>query len=166
MTKQHSNSVVKIKSMNESDALLRQFVGYRMKRIYMLIQEDMTRVLEPFGLRIGTFSALAVLMDSPGISQTQLSRILNIKRSGVVVVVDELENVGALERRPVANDRRVYALHVTSAGITLWERAERAVQGHETAMFSELDTDDIEQLQMLLGRAIKSVSGRGESDKK
>ena len=37
-----------------SDALLRQFVGYRMKRAYLLIQDDMAKTLTPFGLRTGS----------------------------------------------------------------------------------------------------------------
>ena len=115
----------------QTDMLLRQFVGYNMKRAYMQIQDDMTNTLEPLGLRVGTFSALAVVMGSPGISQTQLSQVLNIKRSGVVVVVDELERTGALVRKPVLHDRRAYALHVTPVGKTLWEKAEAAVNAKD-----------------------------------
>lgn len=140
--------------------LLRQFVGYNMKRGYMQIQDDMAATLMPFGLRVGTFSALAVVMGSPGISQTQLSEVLDIKRSGVVVVVDDLEQAGAVERKPVRTDRRAYALRVTPAGKKLWQRAEAAVQAHEAALLAELDPEDRRALQDLLVSAARSVVHR------
>ncbi|KUF08721.1 MarR family winged helix-turn-helix transcriptional regulator [Pseudoponticoccus marisrubri] len=140
----------------QTDMLLRQFIGYNMKRAYLQIQDDMAETLEPLGLRIGTFSALAVIMASPGISQTQLSEVLNIKRSGVVVVVDDLERAGAVQRTPVQTDRRAYALQVTPAGKALWARAEQAVQAHEAALFADLDADERRALQDLLVRAARS----------
>lgn len=141
-----------------SDALLQQFVGYNMKRAYMRIQDHMTETLAPMGLRIGTFSALAVLIDSPGISQTQLSQVLNIKRSGVVVVVDELERAGVIERKPVPGDRRAYSLMVTAAGKHLWHKAEDLVKRHEKQLMAGFTDADLHSLNALLGQAARSNS--------
>lgn len=141
----------------QTDMLLRQFVGYNMKRAYMQIQEDMASTLGPMGLRVGTFSALAVIMGSPGISQTQLGEVLSIKRSGVVVVVDDLERLGAVERKPVLTDRRAYALHTTPQGKQLWARAEAAVQTHEAALLADLDAQERRDLQDLLVRTARKV---------
>lgn len=143
-----------------SDRLLRQFVGYRMRRAYLRIQDDMTKTLEPFGLRTGTFAALAVVAGRPGISQSDLSEVLNIKRSGVVVVVDELERAGVLKRKPVKGDRRTNALTITAAGRRLWDKVEKAVQDHEAALFRDLAPDEIAQLRDLLTR----VSGPSDAD--
>ncbi|SMD05419.1 MarR family winged helix-turn-helix transcriptional regulator [Primorskyibacter flagellatus] len=152
-------------SVQPSDRLLRQFVGYNIKRAYMQLQGDLTQTLAPFGLRIGTFSALAVVLGSEGISQTQLSEVLNIKRSGVVVLVDELENLGAIDRKPVETDRRAYALQVTAQGWHLWQNAERAVQSHEDALFDKLAVEDIRTLRELLVRATRSATRkRQEAD--
>lgn len=140
-----------------TDRLLHQFIGYRMKRVYMQIQADMAETLAPFGLRTGTFSALAVVMGSEGISQTQLSLLLDIKRSGVVALVDELEGAGLLQRAPVQTDRRAYALQVTAKGKRLWQRAEQAVQAHEAALFGGLGPEEQQELHRLLTRAATSA---------
>lgn len=155
---QKSATETKPANAQATDKLLRQFAGYRMKRAYLLVQADLAETLEPLGLRVGTFSALAVLIASPGISQTSLSHMLNIKRSGVVVVVDELERAGVLERRAVAGDRRKNALAITPAGQRLWEKAERAVQLHEAELFAGLDQQEADQLRDLLGRVGKLPS--------
>lgn len=160
------NDPSSVEAPKQTDMLLRQFIGYNMKRAYLQIHEDMTTTLEPMGLRVGTFSALAVIMGSPGISQTQLSEILSIKRSGVVVVIDDLENLGAVERRPVRTDRRAYALHVTPSGKQLWQKAEAAVRAHEAALFEDLDPEDRRLLQDLLVRAarIAKHQKKGKAD--
>lgn len=144
-----------------SDVLLRQFVGYMMKRAYIRIQEDLTATLAPLGLRTGTFSALAVVMASPGISQTQLSQVLDIRRSGVVTLVDELERAGVLRRAPVRGDRRTYSLEVTPAGKDLWQKAERAVRDHEATLCTELPAEDLERLHDLLARTERSAARHG-----
>ncbi|WP_417586668.1 MarR family winged helix-turn-helix transcriptional regulator [Pararhodobacter oceanensis] len=150
-----SDPIVTTADQRASDVLLRQFVGYRMKRAYLLIQDDMAETLAPFGLRTGTFSALAVVIASPGISQNDLSEVLDIKRSGVVVVVDELESAGVLKRKPVKGDRRTNALTVTAAGRRLWQKVEAEVQAHEAALFAGLAPEEITQLRELLGRVRK-----------
>ena len=132
------------------DRLLRQFAGYHMKRAYMHVQDDLAELMTPLGLRIGTMSALAVVVDNPGISQTRLSEILDIKRSGVVVVVDELECAGVVERRPVEGDRRAYALRVTRAGRVLWKKAEAAMQRYENAIFAGLGDRDVAKFKKWL----------------
>ncbi|GAA6179526.1 MarR family winged helix-turn-helix transcriptional regulator [Shimia sp. NS0008-38b] len=147
-----------------SDKLLRQFIGYRVKRANLLIQDDMAKTLEPFGLRTGTFSTLAVVISSPGISQSELSDVLNIKRSGVVVVVDELERAGVLKRKPVKGDRRTNALTVTAAGRRLWDKVEKAVQDHEKALFNGLAPEEIATLHDLLARA--TMSPKSDLEKK
>ena len=41
-----------------SDATLRKFVGYHMKRAFNVVQADLTETLKPFELRMLTYTAL------------------------------------------------------------------------------------------------------------
>ena len=137
---------------------LRQFVGYEMKMAYLLIQEDMVRILKPTGLRIVTFSALGIVVENPDISQTQLAQALQIERSGVVVIVDELENADLISRNKVEGDRRSYALRATLKGRNLWSRTEKLVHQHEDGILSGLSGTERETLKALLGRIIEDNS--------
>ncbi|XDA99111.1 MarR family winged helix-turn-helix transcriptional regulator [Sulfitobacter sp. LCG007] len=147
------------------DAALRQFTGYAMKRACLMVQDAVADALAPLGLRIGTFSALGVVAGSPGISQSQLSDVLRIRRSGIVVVVDELQGAGLLERCPVPGDRRTYALTVTPEGEGRWREAEAAVRAREADILGRLAEDEIATLQDLLARAERSAA-RGRGGKK
>jgi len=152
-----------IKTPDPNDQLttecLRQFIGYSMKMTYVRIQEDMARTLQPSGLRIVTFSALGIVIENPDITQTQLAQALEIERSGVVVIVDELENADLISRNKVEGDRRSYALRATLKGRNLWSRAAKLVQAHEANLLSGLSSSEREVLHALLERIIKDNRG-------
>jgi len=138
-----------------SETQLRQFIGYEMKMAYLLVQDDMVRILKPTGLRIVTFSALSIVVENPDISQTQLAQALQIERSGVVVIVDELENADLISRNKVEGDRRSYALRATLKGRNLWSRTEKRVHEHEDDILSGLTGAEREMLKALLVRIIE-----------
>ena len=140
-----------------SDENLRQFIGYNMKRAFLLVREDMARAIEPLGLRMMTFSALAIVVENPDISQTQLSQALSLDRSGMVVLVDDLENADLITRNRVPGNRRAYALRTTLKGQRVWKKADAAVRDHEARLFSNLNAEDLDRLRMTL-RALSSPS--------
>ena len=135
-----------------TDERPRQFAGYNMKRVYMKVRADMTATLAPAGLRVATFSALAVILENPDITQTRLAQALKVERSGVVVLVDELENADLIARHRVKGDRRSYALRATLKGRRAWDRAEALVHAHEARLFAPLRAEEREALRAALRR--------------
>src|SRR5262245_63694648 len=59
---------------------------------------------------------LRVVHTSGGISQQSLAEHLRILPSRLVVLIDELEERGLVERRADPADRRSYALYLTNRG--------------------------------------------------
>lgn len=139
-------------SSEPPDENLRQFAGYNMKRVYMRVRADLAETLEPLGLRIATFSALAVILETPDITQTQLAQALKVERSGVVVLVDELENAELIARNRAKGDRRSYALRATLKGRRLWAKAEAQVHAHEARLFAALSAEERAALREMLRR--------------
>ncbi len=124
-----------------SDAPLRQFMGYHIKRAFNVIQADLTRVLKPFELRMVSYSVLALIVENPGIRQSQLSHALAIERPNLVIVIDELEKRGLIEREKLLSDRRAYLLTATPAGRRLCDKAEKSINAHEAAVFDGVDQE-------------------------
>lgn len=122
-----------------SDATLRRFAGYYMKRAFYVVQADVSQTLKPFGLRMVTFSALTLIADNPGLRQAQLAEALAIERPNLVVIIDELEARDLIRRERDPADRRAYALIPTAAGTDLNARAVAAVARHEDRLFGFLD---------------------------
>jgi len=121
-----------------SDAILERFLGYRMKRAFNVIQTDLTETLKPFELRMTSYTALVLIMDNPGLSQSQLAAVMDIERPNLVVIVDELERRDLITRDRLETDRRTYALNVTLAGRRLCEKAMKAVERHEEKLLARL----------------------------
>ena len=121
------------------DDTLRQFIGYHMKRAFNVIQADLTLTLKPFELRMLTYSALVLIVDNPGLSQTQLANAMDIERPNLVVIIDELEQRELIVRDRVITDRRAYALRATLIGRRLCKKAINAVKVHESRLLDGLD---------------------------
>lgn len=121
-----------------SDAALERFLGYRMKRAFNVIQSDLAETLKPFDLRMISYTALVLIMDNPGLSQSQLAAVMDIERPNLVVIVDELERRDLITRDRLETDRRTYALNVTLAGRQLCEKAMKAAERHEERLLKRL----------------------------
>src|SRR6266404_154190 len=59
---------------------------------------------------------LGAINAREGISQQKLARLLGMFPSRLVLVLDEMERDGLVERKASAGDRRTYALQLTSRG--------------------------------------------------
>ncbi|MBF9061279.1 MarR family transcriptional regulator [Rhodobacterales bacterium HKCCSP123] len=137
---------------------LRRLLGYRLRRATTLIQSDLAETLKPFELRMITFTALVLIRDNPGLSQSQLAAAMDVERPNLVVIVDELETRGLIARDRLPTDRRTYALTVTEAGEGLCAEAVGAVEGHEARLLdglSEADRRTVEAALALIHRNAK-----------
>lgn len=133
-----------------TDAGLRRFVGYRLKRAYNTIRSDMLVRLEPLGLRITTFSTLLLLVDNPGLRQSALAAALDIKTSNMVAIIDDLESRGWIKRERVASDRRAFALFATKAGSLTCKKAVALAFENESTLLGSLTDTEISTLSGLL----------------
>lgn len=121
------------------DATMRDFAGYQIKRAFNVIQDDLAKTLKPFELRMLTYTALVLIVDNPGMRQSQLADAMDIERPNLVVLLDELERRELVIRDRVPTDRRAYALKATLAGRRLYEKSVAAVTAHEERLLRDVD---------------------------
>ena len=107
-----------------------------------------------------TFTALTLISDNPGLSQSQLADAMQVERPNLVVIVDELETRGLITRDRVPTDRRTYALNLTEEGEELLAQATRAVRDHENQMMGGLTKAEEAALISTLKRIETSLTGR------
>lgn len=124
-----------------SDRTLRAFHGYQMKRAFNVIQSDLNKTLKPFDLRMLTYTALVLIVDNPGLRQSQLAEAMDIERPNLVIIVDELERRELITRDRLPSDRRAYAMKPTLAGRRLCDKAVAAVTAHEKALLEGIAVD-------------------------
>lgn len=144
-----------------NDATLRRFLGYHMKRAFNVIQADLVQTLKPFDLRMLTYTALVLIVDNPGLRQSQLADAMDIERPNLVVIIDELERRELITRDRVPTDRRAYALNPTLAGRRLCDKAVAAVTEHEAQLLQGLE----EEMVADMIAAMKQIEKRPGRDR-
>ncbi|MBU3060437.1 MarR family winged helix-turn-helix transcriptional regulator [Nocardia sp. NEAU-G5] len=95
---------------------------------------------------------LRLLVMQPGRSQRELADELGMPPSRFVPFADKLEERGLIERRRNPDDRRLHALHLTTAGRKLLGKLSVAARDNEDALCRALSPDERTQLTALLGR--------------
>lgn len=144
-----------------SDSTLRLLHGYQIKRAFNVIQSDLNRTLKPFELRMITYTALIMIVDNPGLRQSQLAEAMDIERPNLVVIIDELERRDLILRDRLPSDRRAYALKATLAGRRLCEKAVAAVQAHEERLFQGISPDALKTARKVM--QLIEANGQRES---
>lgn len=142
----------------EVDGNLTGYIGYNLKRALSIVQSDLARVLSAFELRAVSFSALSIIVDQPGLTQTRLADALQIERSNLVNIIDELAGRNLIVRAPVAHDRRRHALMPTPAGKQLAAAMQASVVDHERKLFAGITAAERAELQRILHKFRKSAA--------
>jgi DNA-binding MarR family transcriptional regulator len=109
--------------------------------------------LAPLGLRQRHLVALTVLREGGQSTQQALSTTLQIDRTNLVGLLNELEADKLIERRRSSEDRRRHVVEITTAGANVLAKVEAALAAVEDEVLSGLDNEQRETLYSLLQQA-------------
>jgi DNA-binding MarR family transcriptional regulator len=110
-------------------------------------------VLTPLGLRPRHLVTLTLLRDHADNTQQSLAMLLQIDRTNLVGLLNELESWGLIERRRSDQDRRRHTVHLTQLGAERLAEAEFALAAVEDEILHSLDAAQRETLYGLLQTA-------------
>jgi DNA-binding MarR family transcriptional regulator len=110
--------------------------------------------LAPLGLKPHHAGILRILGRNPGVSQQELSEVLGVFASRLVLLVDELEKHQLLERRANRSDRRSHRLHLTARGRKMLAAIGAVTLGLEEQLFAALTQKERTLLSALLTRVV------------
>lgn len=108
--------------------------------------------MAPHGLKVRSYSVLALAASGARPSQRELAEFLRLDPSQVVALVDELQARGLVMREPDPSDRRANVVTATPAGRTLFARAESSARSAERELHHDLSESERETLVALLRR--------------
>src|SRR5215216_2124188 len=100
------------------------------------------QVTEALGMSFGRTRAIRRLARRP-MAMGELATALGIDPPNATVVVDDLESLGLVRRRPHPSDRRAKVVEPTRKGKELARRADE-ILGTPPPALSALDDDDLE----------------------
>ena len=110
---------------------------------------------ERLGIKLRQLMVLSYLRaGAPGLQQQQLCEALWLDPNNCVLLLNELEDMGYVERRRDPSDRRRHVVAITDDGRTALERAERAQEEIGDELLSDLSDEERMTLRSLLSRIV------------
>ena len=117
------------------------------KSIYPRATEDV------LGLRLKAYVTLSNLREGPR-GQQDLCVSMHMDANNCVLMLNDLEAEGFIERRRDPADRRRHIVELTRDGHKAMLSAERALESLEDDVLGALEPDERELLRNLLARAL------------
>ena len=110
---------------------------------------------ETIGLRLKQLMALEQLRDQKGTCLQQgLAEMLMLDANNCVLLLNELDDSGYVERRRDPQDRRRHIVEITPAGEEVLAEGERRLEDLEDEVLGKLSADERRQLHQLLAKAL------------
>jgi DNA-binding MarR family transcriptional regulator len=113
------------------------------------------------GMRLRQLMVLGFVRDQECVAQQELGEILQIDANNLVLLLNELDSLGYIERQRDPGDRRRHRVVLTEVGRRALERAERAQESIEDEVLAELNAEERATLRDLLLRALRRHTGPG-----
>ena len=117
------------------------------RSVYRRASEDV------LGLKLKSYMVLTNLREG-GLPQADLCASMQMDANNTVLLLNDLEGKGFVERRRDPADRRRHIVVITDAGQEALRHAERAMESLEEEVFGSLTADDRAALRDLLSRAV------------
>jgi DNA-binding MarR family transcriptional regulator len=113
------------------------------------------------GMRVKQFGTLCFVRDRGGVLQSDLAEALYMDANNLVLLLNDLEAHGWVERRRDPEDRRRHIVELTAAGTRALERAEKGMESVEDEVLAGLSPKQRAELHRLLLRALGALADGG-----
>jgi MarR family transcriptional regulator, lower aerobic nicotinate degradation pathway regulator len=133
---------------------LQRHVGVLLLKVAGMVKQQLEQGMRECGLRPRHYAILQLLRTEGAVSQQAVGARLDIDPGTVVDLIDVLEERGLVERRRRADDRRVYELHLTDAGVAMSEQIEPVLASVESTALAPLSKQEMALLKDMLTRVL------------
>lgn len=117
-----------------------------------LLRVDADKRARSHGMTRAQWAILIWLERQPGISQKELSELLEVEPITVARLIDRLEARGMVERRPDPRDRRIWRLHLLRPARDVLHEIDEQRADMTSMVTAGITTDSIEIMTEALMR--------------
>jgi DNA-binding MarR family transcriptional regulator len=141
--------------------VLARWTGFLLSWVAASAGDHYGRALASVGLTAQQLGVLVLVREGP-LVQARLSERLQVFKPVMVTLVNELEAMGLVERRPHPRDRRAVEVHLLRAGARRIREAERISARASEEFFAVLTPDERRTFHDLLAK-LASSPAEGEA---
>jgi DNA-binding MarR family transcriptional regulator len=129
----------------------------QMVRTNAKFMQRMHRVFSRYGVSGPQFDVLATLHREEGMMQQELAARLLVTKGNVTGVVNRMEALGWIERRPDLEDRRTNRLYLAEQGKVLFAEVNPKHDALIYEVMAEFQPDEVQAFRRLLQRLEDAV---------
>jgi MarR family transcriptional regulator, organic hydroperoxide resistance regulator len=122
-------------------------------------------LLESLGLYRGQPPVLRALWEQEGLTHTELAERLHNTPATITKMLQRMERVGFLVRKPDATDQRVSRVYLTDAGRAIQSQVQAIWQQIETETFAGFTAEESDLLRLFLLRLRHNLLAASGADK-
>ena len=128
-----------------------QPLGYLLHRVATALRTEVTTtVLEPLDLAFPEYICMRLLSHTPGKSNAELARDVNVSPQAMNMVVRGLQERGLVTRPAMASSGRSRPAELTREGVKLLKRTDSGVREAERHILATLGEQDRREFRRLL----------------
>lgn len=120
--------------------------GYLVNHVARIFARALTDEIRPLGLAPAPFAILLELWREEGLTQRQLVERLDLEQATVANTLSRMERDGLIERRPMVDDARAQAIHLTAMARALETPATAAASAVNRRLMAAVSSADREHL--------------------
>lgn len=132
--------------------MLPQLLGYHIRLAQIAVFRDFGAALGGYDITPTLYASLLLIGANSGLKQSDLAQAVQLDRSTVVSVIDNLERRGLVTRNRAVDDRRSNALSLTPAGETLLAKLKPLLEAHEQRLVRDISLSEQAELKRLLAK--------------
>lgn len=137
--------------------VLDDFIGMYLRAAYECAFRDFAERLGNDRLRPGYFTILTLIVNNPGISQSEIGKAARRDKSSVAKALRWMEDNGLITRLRPDHDRRTHLSEATAKGYALQKRMEVKGLEHLTVLNDTIGTERREAFIAILKAIIQSL---------
>lgn len=125
-------------------------LGYLLKHVQLRYFELSAAALGPLGINGREAAVLRAVDDTSPLSQGEIARKMDVDRTTMVALIDDVQEKGLVLRRQDPDDRRRNVVELTETGRDTLRRATALGAQAEQAFLSRLSAAEATQFKNLL----------------
>ena len=141
-----------------ANSFAENYLAYLLARASRAVSGEFHESLKRWGLTVPEWRVLACLADAEGLAVTELAAMSIMKQPRLTKLLDRMEALGLVQRRPDARDRRRVRIHPTPEGRARVAPVLEAAIAHEAGILAPFSEDE----RALIKHALDLLIGRGE----
>lgn len=145
-----------------SSSALDRYLGYQLRRISSAAMGALAEQLSTEGARVTEYTVMSQIAENPGITSSEIGRILDIKRANMTPLISSLVDRGLVASK--RKDGRSQALQLSASGKRKFSQLSAVVEAFEQDLAAPLNDAEQQQLLNLLSKVWQPIARLKDAD--